>query len=304
MSTHRGLRAVALTTAVVVAFGGCGGIKARKDRADRIIHSVDKAIGAGSAQMAVSTKAVVKLDRTDRLVAGGARAAAIPATSLAAQADLAHGRVAYITPNRDGAPEAVRIYAGTTIYARRISPAAKAERPWVRLNLTSVDPDQIDNQDIQVADAVRRLREAQGFDNPLFLLSLLRGTLSGSVDRIGAEPIRGVPTTHYKLNIDREKAVKHYPQRVQDAYEAVFKSLFATRTVFPGEVWLDRDGRPRQYSVTLKSRVRRTALVDFHLTVELFDLGQPVQIVLPTKRETVVVDGLGGLARAVSGGAQ
>jgi hypothetical protein len=79
--------------------------------------------------------------------------------------------------------------------------------------------------------------------------------------------------------------------------------MFATATVFRGDVWLDGEGLPRKYSVTLASKVRRRSLAEVRLTVELFDVGQPVDIVLPDKSETAGVEGLGDLSQFVAGGA-
>lgn len=303
-STRRAVRVFAVAVAVAVVLPGCGAIQERKEQADRIIGSVDKAIAAGSAHIDVAARTELKLEGAERMLGeGGPRGAVTPSVTVSAQADLGADRVAYLAGGAGGAPQAVRIFSGTTIYVRRVgNAAAGTQRPWVRLDLTSIDPEEIDN-DIEVADALRRVQETAGFDNPLFLLKLLRGALSGSIEDRGADEVRGVPTRHYKLNLDREKAVKDEDEEIQDAYEAVFKSMFATATVFPGEVWLDNQGVPRRYSVTLKSKVRRRALADFRLTVEMFDLGQPVQIVLPDDRETARVEGLGSLAQAVGGGA-
>jgi hypothetical protein len=224
--------------------------------------------------------------------------------ALSAAADLRHDRVAYVVAQPGGATEAVRIYAGTTIYARRAGQTAsnKTQRPWVRLDLKGIDPDDIDNSSIELVDAIGRLQESAGFDNPLFLLTLLRGALSGSVEAVGHETIGGVSTTHFRFNVDREKAVRDEDEDVQDAYETVFKSIFATRTVFPAEVWLDAQGLPRRYSLTLKANLRRHSIADLVLTVELVDVGQPVDVALPAKSETVKVENLGGLAQAVTGG--
>ena len=301
----RAARLVALPLALVMtlAMGGCGGIKERKERADRVIGSVDKAIAAKSAQMVVSSSFELKLDQAERLAAGGATAdAANGERSFPVHADLANGRAVYLVRGADGTAQPFRLYAGTTIYARRALDQAATTRPWVRLDLTGIDPDEIDNE-IELADAVRRIAQVQAIENPLFLLHLLRGTLSGSVEVVGEEQVGGVETTHYRLNIDREKAVKDDDEEVQDAYETLFKSMFATRTVFPGEVWLDDNGVPRKYSVTLKSKVRRRSLADFRLTVEMLDIGGPVQIVVPDKSETSTVEGLGDLTQFVAGGA-
>ena len=301
-AARRLLRVLALALVAVLGLGGCAGIKERKERADRVIDSVDKAIAAKSAHMSVSSDMSVKLEGADRLAAGGAAAGdTIRGVAYEVQADLDAGRAAYLAPGADGVPGTVRIYAGTSVYARRVGQETTS-RPWVRLDLTDVDPDQIDNDDVAVADAVARISQIQAIENPLFLLHLLRGTLSGSVVEVGEEAVRGVPTTHYRLNIDREKAVEDDDEDVQDVYEALFKSMFATRTVFPGEVWIDERGLPLRYSLTLKSNVRRRSLADFRLNVEMFDVGQPVEIVLPDKSEIAKVEGLGDLTQSVSGG--
>lgn len=296
-------RLLALATALAVALAGCGGIRERKERAERIIDSVDRAVDAKSAQMEVSATVKLKLEGAQRLAAGGGDNSAAPAVKYAAQADFARDRVAYLALGEGTSPQAVRVYSGTTMFARRLDVDTETQRPWVRLDLTSVDPDEIDNGDVEIAEALRQVSQTQGFDNPLFLLKLLRGTLSGSVEEVGTEEVRGVPTTHYEFNIDREKAVRDEDEDVQDAYEALFKSMYATRTVFPGEVWLDEEGLPRRYTVVLKPALRRRALVDIRITVEMFEVGQPVNITLPGKQETAKVDGLGGLYQAISGGA-
>jgi hypothetical protein len=295
-------RAIALAVAASLglALGGCGGIQARKERSDRIIDSVDRVTAARSALMTVSSEVTMKLARGELLAAGGGVVApALPVRTFPVQADLGHDTAAYLAAGPGGTAAAVRIYAGTTVYAHRTS--ATTTRPWVRLDLRSLDPDDIDHSDVAVAEAVRSLQGVQTIENPLLLLKLLRGTLSGSVDEVGTESVGGVPTHHYKLNIDREKALEDEDEDVQDAYEAVFKSMFATRLVFPGEVWLDDEGLPRRYAVTLKPKVRRKDIADLRLTVELSDIGRPVDIALPGKAETARVEDLGALTQAITG---
>ena len=100
------VRPLALSLAVVMAvgLGGCAGIRERKERADRVIGSVDRAIAAGSAQMIVSSSIEIKLDRAEQLAAGGATAGAPNgARSFPVQADLANGRAVYLVRGADGA---------------------------------------------------------------------------------------------------------------------------------------------------------------------------------------------------------
>lgn len=294
---------VALATAAAVALAGCGDIQERKQRADRVIDSVDRATAAGSARMTISVEPHFRHEQADALLAASGGQDSV--TPLTAEVDLARDRAAFVVAQPDGTRLPTLVYAGTAIYARRPNaaaspqPAGARSRPWVHLELTSIDPDEIDDDGVTTDDALRRVQQTLGVDNPLFLIKLLRGALSGSVDDVGREDVAGTPTTHYELNIDREKAVDDESEEVQDAYEALFKSIFATRTVFPGEVWLDDDGLPRRFAVTLKSNVRRRALVDLRVTVELADLGSPVQVDLPDKAETSKVEGLGGLAVAL-----
>jgi hypothetical protein len=305
--TARRVLALATVGVLVLVLGGCGSIKERKENADRIIDSVDAATAAKSARMAVAVDVDIRLDGAEGKLAGASGLAGDrPVVTAVATADLRQGRVAYVATGADGASEATRIDAGTTIYARRPAQTATnaPQRPWVRVDLIGIDPDDIHNEEVELADAARRPGQSAGFDNPLFLLTLLRGALSGSVEEVGQEVVGSVPTTHFKLNIDREKAVRDDDEDVQDAYEVIFKSIFATATVLPAEVWLDAQGLPRRYALTLKSKLRRRPIADIKLMVELLDVGQPVDIALPDKRETVRVEGLGGLVQALTGGDQ
>ena len=291
---------LAVAAAAALLLGGCGSIKERKENADRIIDSVDRATAAKSARMTVSVDVTVKLDRVAD-AAGGDPPIRVTAS---ATADLRRERVAYVALGAAGVSEATRIDDATTIYARRAAVAAAdaRQRPWVRVDLMGIDPDEIDNDGIELAEAVRRLPQIAGVDNPLFLMKLLRGALSGSVEEVGQEEVSGVATTHFTLNLDREKALRDEDEDLQDAYEVVFKSVFAEANVFPGEVWLDDDGLPRRYAMTLKSKLRRHSIADIRITTELLDVGQPVDIALPAKDETVKVEGLGGFVQALGGG--
>jgi hypothetical protein len=286
---------------------GCGSIQERKSRADRVIKSVDLALHAKTARLIVSEQVelVLEGEQFDVLRAEADRR---PPVRLYAEADFEHERVAYLATLEPGRPpQAYAVYSGTTVFRRKpvaasSSPPASAKRfrPWVSLNLDTIDPDDIDNSAVEVSEAARRTQTFRTLNNPLFLLSLLRGTLSGSVDVVGRESVHDIETTHYRFNIDREKAVDDEDERVQDVYESLFKSAFATAVVMPAEAWLDERGVAHRFRITLKSRLRRQNIADIHLTVDLFEMGAPLSVALPDKAETVKVGDLGALVQATS----
>ena len=308
-SGRRGVLRVVATTLVLVNLGtACGAARDKRDTAERIISSVDRATDSKTAELQVTRRVDIKLSKQEQRLMGavaGGGAAAPPETSVNALADLANDRVEYVVPVTPGAaPEPIVIYSGMTIYQRRFgqNDGSSAKRPWVVLDLQTVDPDDIDNSSLQVNEAQQRIQAMQVVNNPMFFLRLLRGTLTGSVREIGPDPVRDIPATHFKLNVDREKAVEDEDEEVKDAYTAMFKSMAVNPIVLPAEVWLDKDGRPLRFKVKMTPTIRRRELMDLTFAVELYNFGAPIDIALPGPKETVKVEGIGSLAQAARSG--
>ena len=124
---------------------------------------------------------------------------------------------------------------------------------------------------------------------PTLLVRLLKGCLTGSVRVLGMEDVDGVRTTHYRFNIDRDKATQGMSEKFRRNAELVFERSGFQGSVFRNaEVWLDEQGRPRRLVVRVHQKVRSDlAIVGFSLNLKQF--GQPVSIDQPISDATSTV---------------
>jgi len=120
------------------------------------------------------------------------------------------------------------------------------------------------------------------------LLGMVRPS-TGSVRVLGMDDVDGVRTTHYRFNIDRDKATQGMPEKYRRAAELVFERSGFKGSVFRNaEVWLDDQGRPRRLVVRIHQQVRSDlAIVGFRLNMKQF--GQPVSIDEPIPDATSTV---------------
>jgi len=65
-----------------------------------------------------------------------------------------------------------------------------------------------------------------------------------------------------------------------------------------GEVWLDADGLPRRIKVAIRQTRDRRDVVELHYTLELFDIGRPLDLHLPKKKEISRVETFGDVLQA------
>jgi hypothetical protein len=132
--------------------------------------------------------------------------------------------------------------------------------------------------------------QAQSFD-PRDQLEMLRS--SEDFERLGSEPVRGVPATRYRATIDYRAEVERLRDEGQDtAAEALEKYIALEGGVDtePVEAWVARDKTIRRLRFEMPSSMGvwpkgTTALVN----VELYDFGIEPQIELPAGR--TVFDG-------------
>ncbi|MBV9412130.1 MAG: hypothetical protein JO148_11080 [Acidimicrobiia bacterium] len=129
----------------------------------------------------------------------------------------------------------------------------------------------------------------QGQSNdPTQGLAMVRG--ADDVVKIGTDNIRGVPTTHYQLDVNIDKAIADAPTpEARDAMQKL-SNLYTVRKV-PVDLWLDDQGRVRRFQESLNSSVIRlpNALLTqgdpfaghVTLTYDLYDFGRPVDVTLP-----------------------
>jgi hypothetical protein len=114
--------------------------------------------------------------------------------------------------------------------------AATGGKPWVKVDASSLGS----------SSSLGSLNQ-----NPADILGSLR-SVSSSITTVGTEDIRGVPTTHYKANIDLAKAAAAsgskggLDQATIDQYKKALGS-----TSLPADVYLDSKGLPARFAITV-----------------------------------------------------
>lgn len=121
-----------------------------------------------------------------------------------------------------------------------------------------------------------------GQTDPNGSIDALRG-VTGEVENLGTERVRGVRTTRYRVRINPARAVNNAPEDLRELVRAAVRP-FGSK-VIPAHVWIDGDGRLRK----LRLRVGDGSLLSPRGSVafEYFDLGAPVSVEAPPEGEVV-----------------
>lgn len=144
----------------------------------------------------------------------------------------------------------------------------------------------------------------QGFDisqfdqlasnDPRELLDLLQGA-SGEIETVGAEKLRGVDTTHYRVVIDPLESAKLVPAEQQQLGSLVEQIAGqAGLGKIPVDVWLDESGLVRKLTMAFSATQPGTSeRSDVSMTFELYDYGEKVAIDLPPASSVVDASAVG-----------
>jgi hypothetical protein len=119
----------------------------------------------------------------------------------------------------------------------------------------------------------------RGVNDPLWPLDALFGARDAV--EIGAESVRGVPATRYRLTIDLARADAALPAGV-----AVPEGPYRRLSQIPAEVWLDADGLARRIAV-MTNPTAGTGGTPMWSVVELWDFGVLADITPPAPGEIV-----------------
>jgi hypothetical protein len=126
--------------------------------------------------------------------------------------------------------------------------------------------------------------------NPAATLEQLRGA-ADSVEEVGSEDIRGVPTTHYRASIDARKALEELRQFADGALaeEVIEAAADMYKSPYVVDVWIDADNLVRRISYTLEATenelMPEMSGLKTSMTMDYFDYGKPVDITIPDDSE-------------------
>ncbi len=122
--------------------------------------------------------------------------------------------------------------------------------------------------------------------DPFALLEVLRGA-TDDAEPDGHGQVRGVPTSRYSATVRLDDALDQAPGGRRAALQRQLDQLGEGDAPIPVEVWVDEGGLPRRLTMTFAepSSEGIDEEVTVAITIELFDYGLPVSIVVPSPDE-------------------
>lgn len=126
-----------------------------------------------------------------------------------------------------------------------------------------------------------------GGNDPSQMLEWLRG-VSGDIEVVGEEEVRGAPATHYRGTIDLKKVLHHMAGEMRSQMESSIDEMTETlgASTFPIDVWIDGEGRVVRMVQSFDFEKGTAAGAFMTMTMDFFDFGTPVDIKVPPASQT------------------
>jgi len=166
---------------------------------------------------------------------------------------------------------------GRTMYFKSDLLTGPAAGKWVKIDFekaTGLDPAQLAQYQNQ---------------NPASGLSFLEA-VSGGVQKVGTETVRGVATIHYRATVDLTKLGAKLPARARSLLRNLRET--AHLSSLPVEVWIATDGIARRFSYSMGPLTMGSETGSATATMELYDFGVPVSVKAPPAADVIDFDSL------------
>ena len=107
--------------------------------------------------------------------------------------------------------------------------------------------------------------------------------VSGTIESVGSEDVRGVATSHYRATLDPAKISALLPAGQRQSFGGIDEAAKqAGLSDLPIDVWIDADGRVRKLSIELDAKMPGSdQSLQASLVVEVYDYGVPLELELP-----------------------
>ena len=131
-------------------------------------------------------------------------------------------------------------------------------------------------------------------NDPRQVLDALRG-VTGDVQTVGTEDLRGVETTHYRALVDPARVAKHAQGTDGQTAQSLFGQLTSESGLaeIPVDVWLDPDGLVRKLTLELTATDPATSQSgSATISFELWDYGKAIAIDVPPASQVVAAAAL------------
>ncbi len=271
-------RLLLLPLVALVAATGCGGDDISPEAA--VAEAASKTTEAGSSR--VSFQAEISGSALPERIEFGGEGEFDYETQT--------GRLAYdmsdLIPGA-GSGEVELIQQGFVIYMR-FPAGTQAQLPrgkqWLKIDLGALGKD-------TGIDLGQLSQLNQG--DPSQMLRYLRGASEG-VEEVGEEEVHGTDATHYRAEVDIDKAVERsldeVPAETRGAVRASAKRLremIGAKTI-PVDVWIDQEGLTRRMELAYDMEMPgQSGDLHMEMTMEFFDFGVEVDATRPAA-DTVV----------------
>jgi hypothetical protein len=264
----------ALTVVALLLVPACSQASAQ----ERIALAATKTQDAGTARMAM------KMD-----MLGGAQDVSVTAEGVA---DFASQKVAMTMDlgalgEQAGMGKMEMVSEGTTVYMK--FPNHKQlglPTAWLKMDLEKM-------AGLEGMESLSQMN-----NDPSQSLEMLRG-VSDEIEEVGTEDVRGTSTTHYKADINVDKALAEMPEEARASFKRVYADL-GVQTL-PAELWLDDEGLLRRQKVTVDmSKAKGAAAAgpqaptEMVMDIEFYDFGAEVDAEPPPASEVTDFDQLQG----------
>jgi hypothetical protein len=165
------------------------------------------------------------------------------------------------------------IYIGSSLFAGKLPAGAR----WMKLDLARVG----------AAAGIDPTQLLSGQSNPAQFLEYLKAS-GGSVQTVGRDTVRGVPTIHYHGTIDAKKAARVFAEHAgKSSLRESFEKEVAKvgLTTIPVDVWIDSHRLVRRMQLSFRIPAGgQTASIN--MTIELFGFGATPAVSTPPASET------------------
>jgi hypothetical protein len=298
MARLRRLLAVLALVGAVAVLGGCGGAGTLESvTLDELTQAAAASAEAPSGRFDLSLEMTYPVLATPfRFTGQGAYDTEADRSAftfdLSAIARLFGGLSGGGGAGLDLSPDAWRIEAiqdGKVVYMSfpAIADQLPAGKTWVRVDAEKTAK----AAGVDLSD----LEQFTGAD-PRTLLDFLKG-VSGEIETVGSEEIRGVSTTHYRATLD----LQNYEQLVPPGQRKELRDMLgellqqAGLAEMPVDVWLDDDGYVRKVELSFSASPEGTpGAVEASMVFELYDYGADVGIVPPPAADVADMSALRG----------
>jgi hypothetical protein len=175
----------------------------------------------------------------------------------------------------------------------QLEPALEDGKEWAKLDLNRYGKEM--GVDIGAV-------QQPGSSDPRQMFNQLKA-MSGEIEKVGTEEVRGVEATHYSGEVDIDRLHEVVPA---DRREAARKSIERAKEIsgigdYPLDVWVDEDDQVRRMRMQMDMKVQGQDIA-FDFTMDYFDYGTRVDVQVPPENEVQDLTELAGQGQSGFGG--